>query len=548
MKTAIKTLLLLAFAFASASAPAQDRYERKSISYINALWLATSEARSVKPEQVGFMLGEIKARIEMPRFDYNPLPEALLADFIKAANDRETLTMDDLARLMEEKVTPTITGILQGAMRERGGVLVSEEKRQTFLATKAKELGITLDEIEKVMNSAYIYLPVLTGYQREEGKQEGKFVCTLNGGIIWFHVNTTGDQPRVTLQVAKTTLSKGFGSDKFAYESAVKNFARNLEVATREIAEFKLGAPISEVDGRNISFKLGVKEGIKTDECFLVGEWVSDAAGNVKFTTNGWVRVGRVADNRSDQTAKSSAWAVKGGRWTPGMAVMEHPRLPIDIALKAGASHLKITEGRILVFAGDLKVTEEYDTYAPGFDIDAQYNLGGIAGLKQTFFLVGGSFAFPATLEFELGGLAPITATPPFVWGLHGGLHKKFYFGQMALSAEGKFGVKYLTVKQSFGDDLDFTIKNNSAGLQFGLGLEYAATPDFNIGLTAGYKAYAASDVWTIDVNGEAQALVVADFFPDIDHSGPAFGVYIHWTPPSLPFDPISMIRGAMGE
>jgi hypothetical protein len=233
------------------------------------------------------------------------------------------------------------------------------------------------------------------------------------------------------------------------------------------------------------------------------------------------------------------------------MMVVEHPRLPIDIAIKAGVGRLRVTEGHIPLAMGDLSVTKDYDTYAPNFDLDAQYNLAGITGLRQTFILVGGSFTFPATLQYEFVddfGVSFLSTSPPLVWGLHGGLHKKFYFGQLAFSVEGKFGVKYLTVKQSFGDALDITIKNNSAGLQLGLGLDYAATPDFNIGLAAGYKAYARSDAWTIDVNGTQAVLVVADYFPDVNHSGPTFGFYLHWTPPSLPIDPVSMIQGAMGR
>ena len=57
-----------------------------------------------------------------------------------------------------------------------------------------------------------------------------------------------------------------------------------------------------------------------------------------------------------------------------------------------------------------------------------------------------------------------------------------------------------------------------------------------------------SSTLVTIDVNGTQEALLVADYFPDVNHSGPTFGVYLHWTPPSLPFDPVSMIQGAMGR
>jgi len=405
-----------------------------------------------------------------------------------------------------------------------------------------------------VMNSAYIYLPVLTGYKREEGKQEGRYIYTIEGGIIWFYINMSGTTPQVMLKVAKTTVSKGFGSDEFAYESAVKNFARNLGVATRDISEFKLSAPISEAEGGNISFKLGIKEGIKTDECFLVGEWVADGSGDLRFVTDGWARVGRVADNRDNKWAKSSAWAVKRGSWAPGMMVVEHPRLPIDIAVKPNVGHLSISKGRIPILIGeDLQVTDDYDTYAPGIDLDAQYNLGGLTGARQWFFLVGGSFAFPATLEFQTNTLTLMSTTPPFVWGLHGGFLKRMYLGQFAATAEAKLGARFFTVEQKFQyvwDEYKYTIKNNSVGLQFSLGLDYAASPDVNIGLMAGWRAFTVSDVWDLKIEPfmDTSWIVVDDAFPEIDHSGAVFGLYLHWTPPSLPFDPVSLIQGAMGR
>jgi hypothetical protein len=548
----IITTLLIAGCLSSALA--QDKYERKSISYIDALWLATPEARKVKPEQVSYMLDAIQERIEMPRFDYNPLPELLIKEFVDAANARQSLTIDELARLMEQKLTPRIVNLLDEYVNLRAGELVSAEKQAGFLATKAKELGITLDEIEKVMNSAYIYLPVLTGLKREDAQQKDRYIYTINGGIIWYHIDMSSGQPRVRLRVAQSTMSKGLGSDRFAYESAVDNFARNLEVATKSIAEFKLSTPIAEVDGGNITFPLGLKEGIKLDETFMVGEWVYGAGSDPTFRTDGWVKVGKVGDNTRSDVNCSSAWAIKKGSWARGMSVVEHPRLPIDIAIIPGAGHLSVSQGRIPILIGsDMYITEDYDTYAPGVDLDAHYNLAPLTGVRQSFFLIGGSFAWPATLEFESSMLTMLSSTPPFIWGLHCGYLKKFYFGQLALTSDARIGMKFFTVEQTFKyiwDEYKYTIKNNSLGVQFGLGVDWAATPDFNIGVQTAYKAYTVSDAWTLTIDPFLDGAILTwdDSFPEINHSGLFFGLYMHYTPPALSFDPISLIRGALGE
>ena len=490
----------------------------------------------------------------MERFDYNPLPDALIKDFVKAANAKDKLTVEELAALMKEKMVPTMKGILEGAMPERGGELVSEEMKQRFMATKAKELGITLEEIDKIMKSAYIYVPVLTDYERKQGKDDkDKYTYTIKGGIIWFHVNLSGDEPAVNLRVSNSTVSSGFGSDDFAWKSAVKNFTRNLQVATRDIAEFKLSAAISEVDNGDIAFKLGAKEGIKMDHCFLVGEWVSYSDG-LEFEKTGWVRIGKVGNNKTDKTAKSSAWAVKKGSWGPGMTVVEHPRLGIDIAVKAGVFQTKITEGKIPTFGANLIIDEDYDTYAPGLDLDAQYNLAPAVGISQFFFLVGINYTSLTGLEFKSSNptLTALTTTQPYAWGLHGGFLKKIYMGQMALSIGAKGGIKFFSVIQEFtigNTEYKYTINNSSVGGQLELGLDYAFTPDLNFGIMAGYRFYSPSESWTLELEPDiASGYVWDDQFPDIDHSGLAFGIYFHYTPPSLPFDPIDFIRGASGK
>jgi hypothetical protein len=50
------------------------KYERKSVTYINALWLMDESAHRLAPEQVGVILDKVKQGITMKRFDYNPVP------------------------------------------------------------------------------------------------------------------------------------------------------------------------------------------------------------------------------------------------------------------------------------------------------------------------------------------------------------------------------------------------------------------------------------------------------------------------------------------
>jgi len=339
----------------------------------------------------------------------------------------------------------------------------------------------------------------------------------------------------------------GFGSDKCAYQSAVRNYVRNLQTATRDIKEFKLGAAISEVmDNGHIKFKLGMKEGIVMDDCYLVGEWEMDVNGNVEFVESGWVRVGSIIDNRKDRIALSSAWPIKSGSWAPGMFIVEHPRLNIDVAVKTGLFQTKITGGELPDSDPILK-TNDVSDFAFGADIDFHVNLAPMINLSQTFFVLGGHVSMlSSTPEFRDSNEDPTDkATNPFIFGFHGGLMKKIYMGQLALTVEAKAGIKMLSFtqpgKDTFGDDVDYNYSISSITTQLGLGLDWAATPDINVGFMGGYCIAPESDEWTIEEDDNELSYTVNEQDIKVNHSGVAIMLYIHYTPMSLPFDPVDL-------
>ncbi|MBT7788174.1 MAG: hypothetical protein HN757_04775, partial [Calditrichaeota bacterium] len=115
-------------------------------------------------------------------------------------------------------------------------------------------------------------------------------------------------------------------------------------------------------------------------------------------------------------------------------------------------------------------------------------------------------------------------------------------------------GLRYFcvstTVTHPFRDETWYLI-NNTAGGQINLGYDFATSANVNFGFTAGMKFYGNSDVWTVtDVDGDDVFLIDDPYypFPEIDLSGVTFGIYLHYSPPSLAFDPIDMVKGMMGS
>ena len=82
---------------------AEEGYERKSISYIDTLLLATPNAEKISPDEAGQLLDTIKGTINgMKRFDDNPLSEGFTQKFLQKARQEKPLTMERIAGILRE--------------------------------------------------------------------------------------------------------------------------------------------------------------------------------------------------------------------------------------------------------------------------------------------------------------------------------------------------------------------------------------------------------------------------------------------------------------
>ncbi|MFH1006542.1 MAG: hypothetical protein V1800_03450 [Candidatus Latescibacterota bacterium] len=168
----------------------RSAYERKSVTIIDMVWLATPSARSMSSKQTDLLESAIRRRIMGKqglgaRFDHNILEKesALVERFLRKAGEDDDLMVERVAALLTETLAGPIVRILDAQKEIRARARISEVEHQKVLTIKAKELGITAVDFERIMNSAYLYLPVLTSYSRtvtstpsedEEDEEKGK--------------------------------------------------------------------------------------------------------------------------------------------------------------------------------------------------------------------------------------------------------------------------------------------------------------------------------------------------------------------------------------
>jgi len=561
------------------------KYERKSVTYINALWLMDESAHQLSGEQAGFMLDKIKQGITMRRFDYNPVPESFVTDFVNQANALKfppvppgamaqpglggfgavaDPMLDSITAIMERTVVPKILEVVDLNKEMRADNLTSEQQRNSFMSDKAKSLGITMEDIDKVMNSAYIYIPLIRRFN--ETMKDSSLTLSFDAGIIWFRISTKGEKARAIPVVRKFTFSMGPGRlgkiyasstgvidyKEFAFRSAVKNAVRNLVGATQEIPEFRLSGQVLEQGFMNVSFDLGKNEGVHIDDKYHIVEFTEEADGTISQKKNGWVMVTSVGDSNSKQGYKSKAQVIAGSPFT-GAVLSEFPRIPIDIILK----------GRMFAFKNDsTKTTGLFDslgiTNAYGAGIDAQYDIGRSMGIPQLFFDIGFGMGWgSASGGLILPGLIDepkLSSTGCMAF--EGSLVKKFYMGRFALMLQPTFTYQTVSVLSDKaidnGTDTYYRATNSNLGFAANAGLEFALGAAVNFGLGVGYQLLGINKDWDVESktgSGGSWNKFGSTYTNDIglNYTGLTAQIYFTWSVPGLPFDPMDLIRANAG-
>ncbi|MFH0920476.1 MAG: hypothetical protein V1913_08940 [Fibrobacterota bacterium] len=498
------------------------KYERKSVTYINALWLMDKKAKELTAEQVTYTLDKVKTKIMMDRFDYNPLPDAFVSEFVAKANAQEKLTIDNIAGLMDSTIVPKILAIVDLQKELRAQSYTTEAQKNSFYATKAKEFGFTDVEIAKIMNAAFIFIPVAANYKASCSGE--KCASSMDVGILWYRISTKGEKPVAKLVVKKMTGSSGMAKNKrmyvsegkpvdaatFCFRSLVKNAARNLLVATQEMPEFRLSGQVVDKDKGVVGFDLGKKEGLQVDQKFSICELEELADGSVKQTNAGWVSVKMVADSNSKEGYKSKAQIITGDPMA-GAVLSEFPRLPIDIGVLFRMS------------PGIYNTATKKDVYGSGMgiQIDARYNVGRYFRWPQLFAGVG--YALGGNGERKDASLLSSAGMGSLETGA---------FSALTIFALQRFYIKRFTV----GGELAYESQSigpltaySSTVIAFGANLGAALTPSINFEAKVRYESGSVEEI------------------TDWDHSGLGIQAGVVYSPAALPFDPVDYVRGRFG-
>tara|TARA_B100000131_G_scaffold321179_1_gene371165 strand:+ start:353 stop:2134 length:1782 start_codon:yes stop_codon:yes gene_type:complete len=553
----------------------QGKYARKSVSSLETAWIKPGGAKNTRVVDTDILNALMKFYIEIPRFDFNTLPEEQVDDFNRQANNLDSVNVSELSKVMENTVVKKILEILNDPdiQMQRGKNLKSDSDFETFAATKAKSLGLNTEQLASLMNSAYIYLPFIEKIQTfkdtdEDEPNKERLQVKIEGGIIWWKVKVDSEGNAKIENVLEATTSSSnsislvngaapsgssysrytFGDQSFSttpqtyvQAGAMLAFAKNLNVKTRELSDFKLQAQVVEKNRRSYNFNLGLTDGVHLDDGFFLIELTEDSDGNEVESKLGFLRVSKSANLDKDPLSLSTAKLVYGKSGDIGSIVMEHPRLGIDTKVRGGlitGMNLEPWHTNFYLISGivsnknDTELFENYNlidktvTTAVMFEFLQSYNLAPILGISQTFFDVGLSAGVLAADRTQFAKDQKLT---PLIYSFGLGVTKKLWFGRLHIPIGIDLGGQILSFSNNKKDDELRSYEYTSALLKAQTGIQLMINADTYIHFGAGYNLAMPFRISYEEGDDSYEAKDIGSF-TDLSLGGLAIGVGIEYS------------------
>jgi hypothetical protein len=435
-----------------------------------------------------------------------------------------------LENYLNSSVKQSLGTLLDQTVEQRYKEL-PEKEQETFMVTKAKELGVSADFVRTLINSSYVFAAHVQ-YIKGAGRVVRKTRKTLDGRTVHYYgiefdipVNVTfliynynGEQKKFTLYkklVAISGLVSGSTPSfsvipthtqvmnvfKDTFQTAMKAAAINANYQLKKDDNFALFMPVNSVDGSTIETDFGVMEDIRVDAPFTVMESVDG-----KMQKKGYVRARKVSKNCSADYNKPTIMKKTNGKVEQADLLREYPwtglffnlGLGMNSSLVKGKTGVNDIGGMFLAPGGHLGLSIDlgYSANASAlseFYLDIFFQssfgiddspaagrpiwFGGGLGISKRFYVGAGGFYFaPAVnLAYEGGSTLNDYKLQQFV------LNPQLHFG---FSVSPSFDIVFkggwnLGFMVQAKNNIDIDITNNYELLAMGL----TATIDFNFHL-----------------------------------------------------------------
>jgi len=349
----------------SVSTKEAGAYQRKSIAFLNTV---IQDGEKINPRLKSDFVSIVQDALRWQRFDYNNIPQNVSDQFSQMSSSIP------LEERMQKTIIPAVLEAVSAEKESRALALLSEQQRNSFIVVKARELGFTEDELNAVMNAAYIFAPVYRGYSDTvyttqvsaskrvpAGTQNGQtiyqtvqvvetrtvFLRTVRGGGYWWRIDVSGEEPALIpigkfYRNASASVYLGLETTPANYKettfmSATRKIAEEIELATiKNVPDFWFSAQVLHRNPRNVVVSIGQPEGVRTDDKFRVIESRENQYGEITHRKRGWIMIKKVGEAaRGLDSSQSRAQIISGFPYV-GSTIKEIPHFPIDVAAGFG--------------------------------------------------------------------------------------------------------------------------------------------------------------------------------------------------------------------
>ncbi len=457
-KALLLTLVAIFSLFAQREA---GDYDRSSLTYINRLFAVDQSVKKLPDEYENRLLLQMSEQLKLPRYDQNQLPQKLTSSFSNGAHKTEyrcegnlNQCLEDVTDLMNEKITPPILEIVEMNRDIRAMDRMTEQQRNSFITDKAQELGFTAEEVRRVMNSAFIFMPYGSDYiertwldttfttdsvtvngrrvrQRKRTIVE-RFSTKMRMGLVWWKIVPGTDSTESKLQryeplidsassVVELSRSVKINNQRavithkpyrlktvavtpqvYARTNMITSLGTDFGQRLRDFDDFRLSGQILERSPNFVGMDLGSREGINIDDIFWTMETVEENGKTVSKKA-GWVMVRDVADSNSTEGYKSRGQIIAGRPYI-GAILQEQPMSNGRASFQIQSVPYQVSSPETLdsiIYSNDL-VPVPIDTVTRSILTDLKLNNGTLFRLEfggrivkfpQLYLMLGAGFS-----------------------------------------------------------------------------------------------------------------------------------------------------------
>ncbi|MBN2790034.1 MAG: hypothetical protein JXR69_07580 [Candidatus Delongbacteria bacterium] len=497
----IITLVLVLTTFVLTAA--MEEYDRKSISIFKMD--VTPAAITATQSDVQMIYDAVFQKFtNMGRFDYNPIPAGVT-------------NASELFEIVKEY---TATKIEERAAKQW-------DIKNEYYGTNF----VTGENVDKIMNGAYILFPRLNAFAVTKKKKGDDFTASVSVSVDVYAGKNTGtvENPQWTPELVKTINASGsnaLGSlfdinlnpkkkDKRseAIKSATNGMLLFLEKELKKIDAFKIKALVTKAEPKKdkIAFNFGKNVGVNVDDAYTVGYFMNKG-GKQEFVETGYMKVRKVDDKESTSQlliVTNPKNEKEDDLFNEYDQCYEYPLVGLNIFVQGGMNSFKFwSEDADFTSTPIVDLEEESITAFGGLNLE--YDIAKFVKIPELY--INATYDF---LPVELGNITEIVNSVLYTYeysvttGIAElGFTKKFFSRRLGWY----FGADVGYMMMSFDQGDDTTNDYYSVGGKAKVGINYMLDKQLLFDLGAGYRFYGeltdedgneVFEAWGPDYEGE---------------------------------------------